>query len=220
MDKKARLISLTSMFLIIPIVVLILLVVSNPYFGNMDDSGLLELARNSDPITYAHTYGWRPGYGYINDFSMLITWPAYAAGSAFGATWFYLVNSLVTYLVILVSGLLVARGLAWKGVWPLVTFVGVSFLWPYTAELLFFPSLQEKGVLLGAALLIGWTVLLRRPTQKWVLWLAFIGVTAAAFSTKTHILLYVPAAVLLLWINYFARRGSLSKMVPISATGV
>ena len=191
-----------------------------PYFGNMDDTVLLQLASGSDPFSYAHAYGWRPGYGYINDFSMLVTWPAYAAGNEFGALWFYAVNSLVTYLIFLASAILVRNAFGWTSIWSLVGFIGAGFLWPYTAELLFFPSLQEKGVILGAALLLGWTSLLKRPWKSWIVWISFTAVTLVAFSTKTHVLVYVPAAIVLLWINFRSSNSARSQAIPIIASSV
>jgi len=191
-----------------------------PYFGNMDDTVLMQLASGADPFSYAHAYGWRPGYGYINDFSMLVTWPAYAVANEFGALWFYAVNALVTYLIFLASAILVRHALGWTSIWSLVGFIGAGFLWPYTAELLFFPSLQEKGVILGAALLLGWTSLLKRPEKNWIVWISFAAVTLAAFSTKTHVLVYVPAAIVLLWLNSRSSSNARNQAIPIIASSV
>jgi hypothetical protein len=73
-------------------------------------------------------------------------------------------------------------------------------LWPFTAELFFFPSLSEKGVVIGAAVLLWWCSASHRISSNAVYWLSLLAGSAFAFTTKTQILVFVPAVVLTLWL--------------------
>ncbi len=197
--------NITSQFAVITgmtLLVLLVLVVTytaRPYFGNMDDGGLLELAATRSPFSFAHDYGWRPGSGFLNDFSMLIVWPTYWIGSVAGPSWFFLVNSLLVFVCILAFGFALGKIMGWEGSWRILAFLAGTLLWPYTADLFFFPSLQEKGIILGVALLLWWVQ--RAPTFNSVIffWLSLTIVSAAAFTSKTHVLIFIPALLFALW---------------------
>jgi len=204
--------------LVLPIVFLIQVFVFRPYFGNMDDSNLLILAANNDPISYSHIYGWRPGYGFINNTSMVITWPVYALGSAFGPAVFFTANAVLSFLLILFAAYALAKVLDICTLVTILTFTSTAFLWPYTADLLFFPSLQEKGVILGVSLLFLWIHFTRVKRSSFVFWLTFALALLLAFTTKTHIALFIPAIVAALWMVNWGLRTSNSVSRLAGAT--
>jgi hypothetical protein len=180
-------------------VVVITTLRSHPYFGNMDDGLLLELASAKDPVQFAHDYGWRPSAGFLNDFSMILVWPSYWIGAVVGPTCFYLANSVTVFACILAFGLAAGRIAGWRGPWPILAFLAGALLWPYTAELFFFPSLQEKGIILGAALMFWWVSYTPRFKSATGFWASLVLACLAAFNTKTHFLVFVPAILLALW---------------------
>jgi hypothetical protein len=206
--------------LILPAIFVMQVFIFRPYFGNMDDSNLLILAANSDPISYSHSFGWRPGAGFIQYTSMLITWPVYALGSAFGPTAFFVANALLTFTIILFAAHALTKLLNICTPVTILTFVSTAFLWPYTVDLLFFPSLQEKGVILGAALLFFWIHFTRTQRSVSVFWFSFLLTSSIAFATKTHIVLFVPAVVAALWMVSYGQRASNSASRLIIATTV
>ena len=204
--------------LVIPVVIVIQVFVFRPYFGNMDDSNLLILAANNDPISYSHIYGWRPGYGFINNTAMVITWPVYALGSALGPTVFFVANSVLTFSLILFAAFALTRVLNICTPVTMLAFVSAAFLWPYTTDLLFFPSLQEKGVILGVTVLFLWIHFTRTGRSSLVFWLTFAVASVLAFTTKTHIALFIPAIAAALWMVNQGHRTSNSVLRLISAT--
>ncbi len=184
---------------LLAVLVLVVTYTARPYFGNMDDGLLLEQAATKSPFSFAHDYGWRPGAGFLNDFSMLIVWPTYWIGSVAGPSWFFLVNSLVVFACILAFGFALGKIMGWESSWRTLVFLAGTLLWPYTADLFFFPSLQEKGIILGVALVLWW--IRRAPTFNSVIlfWLSLTIVCAAAFTSKTHFLVFIPALLFALW---------------------
>lgn len=171
---------------------------TGPFFGNMDDGLLLELAANQNPLTFANNYGWRPASGFINDASMLIVWPSYWIGAHWGPLALFVVNALLVLGVIGAFGFALHRVGAIRGALGFTAFMSAAYLWPYTGELLFFPSLQEKGVILGAALLLLWSGHAARFASTTLYWASLVAVVLIAFSTKTHIVLFVPAVLYVL----------------------
>jgi len=204
--------------LVLPVVFVIQVFVFRPYFGNMDDSNLLILAANHDPISYSHIYGWRPGYGFVNNAAMIITWPVYALGSTLGPTVFFTANSLLTFSLILFAACALTRVLNICTPVTILAFVSTAFLWPYTSDLLFFPSLQEKGVILGVSLLFLWIHFTRVKRSPFIFWLTFALASLIAFTTKTHIILFMPAIVAALWmVNRGCRTSnSVSRLAGVT----
>jgi hypothetical protein len=203
------------LILVLPVVFVIQVFVFRPYFGNMDDSNFLISAANNDPISYSHALGWRPGSGFILHTSMVITWPVYALGSAFGPTVYFAANALLTITLILFAAYSLTKLLDICTPTKILTFVSIAFLWPYSAELLFFPSLSEKGVILGVSVLFLWIHFTRSKRSSLIFWSTFALATLLAFATKTHIALFVPAIVTALWMVNWGRGApnSLSRLV-------
>jgi hypothetical protein len=200
---------------VLALVVFVTTVHMHPYYGNMDDGLLLELSSKKWPFQFAHDYGWRPSAGFLNDFSMILVWPTYWIGSVAGPTWFFLSNSVLALGCILTFGLAIGRIMAWKGPWSRLAFLAGALLWPYTAELFFFPSLQEKGIILGAALMFWWVSYAPRFKSATGFWASLVLACLAAFTTKTHFLVFVPAILLALWTRPEAR----TKRFRRDATG-
>ena len=136
-------------------VVVVTIIWLHPYFGNMDDGGLLGLAESGGPLYFASYLAGGPETGFIRATSMVIVWPTYWLGTVAGPLWFYLTNTILVFACLVAFGLAIARLLGWKSAWLGTLFLAATLLWPYTAELFFYPSLSEKGIILGAALISG-----------------------------------------------------------------
>jgi len=186
---------------IFPLVFLIQVAVFQPYFGNMDDSVLLDLADKNNPFEYAYEYGWLPEAGVITNAAILVTWPAYALGATFGPQIFFSVNAIAVFSIILFTAYALTRAFNWRSPVSVLVFVSVALLWPYTSDLFFFPSLQEKGIILGVGLLFYWISLVRQYRSASFYWVSYFLVSLFAFATKPHIVLFIPAAVASLWIS-------------------
>ena len=182
-------------------VVLIVTFRSKPYFGNMDDSGFLQLAAEHDPVNFARLLMGGSDLGFIRYSSMLLVWPAYWFGVNIGPVPYFMFNAVVVMLVLLFFGYAITRLLQLRGAWPVVGFAAVSLSWPYTAELFFFPSLSEKGIILGAGLLFLWVAARSHIKFAALYWLSFAFVVAFAFTAKMQILVFVPAVLLAVWVN-------------------
>lgn len=170
----------------------------NPYFGNMDDSRFVEFAGISNPLSYAAGF-FNPDLGFIRSGSLIIVWPAAWLGYHLGPGAYFLTNVVIVTACLAAFGFAYGRVARWHSQWLFVAFMGASFAWPYTAEMLFFPSLSEKGIILGgAALLLGIWALNTIASPRLRLFVLMIA-TLFAFSTKTQILLLVPGAIVMLW---------------------
>lgn len=169
-----------------------------PYFGNMDDSRFVAAAGTSNPLAYAAGF-FNPELGFIRSGSLIIVWPAAWLGYHLGADAYFIMNIVVVTVCVAAFGFIYGRVAGWNNKWLFVAFMGAAFAWPYTAEMFFFPSLSEKGIILGgAALLLGvWA--LNRVESPWIKTTLVFLSTLFAFSTKTQILLLVPGAVVMLW---------------------
>jgi hypothetical protein len=187
------------LYIVLYFVVVISTVIHKPYFGNMDDGKMLQFAEQQGPLAFAYALSGGVDAGFIRTSSMLIIWPTYWIGATIGSTLFYLANVTLVFLCLTVFGLAMGRLLRWKGAWLGPVFLCASLLWPYTAELFFYPSLSEKGVILGAGLLFWWVAESERLASSIVYWTSLAAVVAFAFTTKTHILVFVPAIIYALW---------------------
>jgi len=96
--------------------------------------------------------------------------------------------------------------------------MGLALAWPYTAELFFFPSLQEKAVILGAAILLLWIVALDRLRVPWLHVALLIPTTALAFTTKTQILVFIPGLLAALWISRSSANKPADFWIRVTAT--
>lgn len=172
----------------------------HPYFGNMDDGGFLEVARTGGPLHFASTLTGGVDTGFFRTSSMLIVWPAYWLGTVAGPTWFFVTNAMVVFACVIAFAMAMRRLLAWPDVWPVLAFLAAATLWPFTAELFFFPSLSEKGIVLGAAALFWWSAESSRLRSGLAYWASLLVASAFAFTTKVHILVFIPAIILSIWL--------------------
>jgi len=174
-----------------------------PYFGNMDDGQFIELAGSRGP--WGFVVWWdHLANGSIRYVSLALLWPIYRIGHELGPTSLFIVNAAVVLLCLLAFWRAFEPTLPRRSSAATVTFIGVAMLWPFSADLIFFPSLQEKFVILGAAAVLAWTRSVPLGPVPLKSWLLFAFVIAFAFPTKLHIVVFVPALVLALWI---AARG-------------
>lgn len=181
------------------LIALVVTRVAQPYFGNMDDSNYVTRAGTTDPFTFAYQL-FDPENGFLRFASWIVIWPASWLGHHLGPAAYFSANVAVVSLCLAAFGYAYIRAVGWTSPWLFPVFMGVAFTWPYTAELLFFPSLQEKSVILGAALLLLWIASLAKHTRVWIQISLLLAVTAFAFTTKTQILLLVPGAITALWL--------------------
>jgi hypothetical protein len=71
-----------------------------------------------------------------------------------------------------------------------------AFLWPFTYEMVFFPSLQEKGLILAVGLLFWWVATGGLVKSNWFFWVLSILLFALSATTKTQIVVFLPAVAL------------------------
>ena len=169
-----------------------------PYFGNMDDGQFIELAGTRGPWGFV-TWWDHLANGSVRYVSLALLWPIYRIGYEFGPISLFIVNAVVVILCLLAFLKAFEPSLPRKSGAAGVTFFAVAMIWPFTADLVFFPSLQEKFVILGAAGLLAWTRSVPVgpvPARSWVLLALAI---ALAFPTKLHIVVFVPALILVMW---------------------
>lgn len=173
---------------------------SAPYFGNMDDSVHMELAAEDGPWV-THHFG-DSTTGFLRHSSWILMWPQYAlAANTQSATLLYIANGLFVCAVLLVLAMAARAYFAWSSGSTYIALIGAALAWPYFAELFVFPSLQEKTVLLGAALLLWWIGRTRDTMNVWVSLLLLVAASLVAFTSKVQIALLIPGLIAALWIG-------------------
>jgi hypothetical protein len=164
----------------------------------MDDGDWINKASDLSPIAFALSWD-HLAFGNPRYSSFLGIWPLYRV--AVDPIVLFLVNAVVVFLCLLAF---------WRSLRPLLvetsgatvaTFFSVAILWPFTSDLFFFPSLQEKFVILGAAGLLSWAHMARRNPQGISTWVLLLLLVPVAFTTKLHIVVFVPGVLLALWIG-------------------
>lgn len=179
-----------------------------PYFGNMDDGQFIELAGSRGP--WGFVLWWdHVANGSIRYVSLAMLWPIYRLGHDLGPTSLFIANAVVVLLCLLAFWRAFEPSLPRRSSAATVTFIGVAMLWPFSADLIFFPSLQEKFVILGAAAVLAWIRSVPRGPVPLKSWLLFAFVIAFALPTKLHIVVFVPALVLAMWL---AARGEQARL--------
>lgn len=190
--------------------------VFQPYFGNMDDSVHMELAAQAGPWV-THHFG-DPSTGFLRQTSWVVIWPQYAiAAATHSPALLYGINAALVFGVLLVSGLAARAYFAWPKASTYVVLIGSALAWPYFSELLVFPSLQEKVVILGAALLLWWSGRARQAERSWPTAASLVLVSLIAFTTKTQIVLLVPGLLASLWLGGRWNHGTKATR-PLAAT--
>lgn len=175
---------------------------SRPFFGNMDDSNFLMLAGTGDPLDFFVYYASDFSSGFLRVASWVVVWPLYWLSSIVGSAGLYVTNAAVVIAALLVFIGAYYRLLRWRNPWLIPLALGATFLWPYTAELFVFPSLQEKAVVLGAGLLLLWATWGIQVKSNLVSYITLTATTVFAFNTKTQIVVFVPGLVLAALVVY------------------
>lgn len=190
-----------------------------PYFGNMDDSALMELASESGPLGTNHWVD--PASGFLRHSSWALLWAQYAwAASTRSADVLYLLNAALVLAILVVFALACRSFFRWNHATTSVVLISAAVAWPFTSELLFFPSLQEKAVILGGSLLLWWVAALPAMPRPWVTYTSLAGVSLVAFTSKTQILLLVPGLIAALWVLPGTTASSPLRAPRIAATAV
>lgn len=193
------------------------IVLSRPYFGNMDDSLLMELASRGGPWDMGHNSD--PSTGFLRHASWIVIWPQYVfAASTHEPMFLYLANAVLVMLVLFVFGMACRAYFGWTRGSTYVVLLGSSLAWPYFSELFFFPSLNEKVVLLGGSLLLWWIGAQRASTNVLKAALILFIISIFAFTTKFQIVLLVPGLLAALWLT--PRRLRAGNITRLLATGL
>lgn len=193
-----------SMIAMVPAIILLQVMYYQPFFGHMDDGTMLEvLAEGEDWLERARDFAFYHGkkFGYLGStsFSMLIVLIIYAVVEFFGPLAFYAVNVvLVAAIVILFMTSLIRLNLFPPFMLPVA--VAATFLWPFTVELVFYPGLQEKGILLAIALLFWWIHRAETVNSATIFWLGNLGLFALSALTKTQVVIFMPAVAVAAWV--------------------
>lgn len=187
MDKHALPLCSGVIFTVVTIVI----IRERPYFGNMQDGQNLRLLREAGLAELALGFD-HLNFGTLSQSAYVLNSFKYLLGLAFGPAVFYLAN------VFLLGACLLAF---WAAFRPLiaessppgaVSFLAVSMLWPFSADFIFFPTLLENWIILGAAGLLGWITLVQPTKRAAVRLLLFVAVFLFAFTTKLHIVVFLP----------------------------
>jgi len=219
-ESVTRWLALATLFVVTATVI----IREKPYFGNMDD-GLWLRDAAALPLTDFVMSGGHLSFGSPRQSSFLGLWPLYRM--AVEPMAFFLVNALVVLLCLVAFWWAFRPLLARSSGAAMVTFLAVAICWPFTADLFFFPSLQEKFIILGAAGLLGWVRLARRKPECVSTWILLALLVPFAFTTKLHIVVFVPGVLLALWAGGsgasragLRRARVVASLVIIGASGV
>jgi len=195
-----------------------------PYFGNMDDGDWVAKAADLSPIAFVLSWD-HFAFGNPRYASFLGIWPLYRM--AVDPMALFLVNAALVLLCLLAFWLAFRPLLGGVPSTVTATFLSVAVIWPFTADLFFFPSLQEKFIILGAAGLLGWVRLARRKPECVSTWILLALLVPFAFTTKLHIVVFVPGVLLALWAGGsgasragLRRARVVASLVIIGASGV
>jgi len=169
-----------------------------PYFGNMDDGTFLSKAAGASPLAFVGSWD-HVEFGNLRHASFLGTWPLYRFAN--DPLTLFLANAVLVVFCLLVFWWVLRPLMGDASSGALGLFLAVAILWPFTSDLFFFPSLQEKFVILGAAGLLGWVHLARRNPQSVYTWMVLVVLVPVAFTTKLHIVVFVPGVLLALWVG-------------------
>jgi hypothetical protein len=143
--------------LIIPTILIIQVLVYQPFFGHYEDGFRLQFVADLPLHESLRASFFRAGssYGYwgASGLSQLWSHVAYELGESGGSTLFYLSNSLQVLfgvIIFVIAILLFSRNRF--SYLALVSGVLAACVWPFTFEMQFFPGMDEKGMILTAGL--------------------------------------------------------------------
>ena len=187
------------------VAVLAAILVFRPFYGIEDDANLLGLVSAVGEhgflsVWWDHLSADVNTWGMVRPFYWALAYLEYRAGSS-SSTVLYVVNWAATAVVLLLAGIALARALrvprGRRTLFLAVYGAGV-LAFPWTLDLFAFPSLQEKWVILAAALGLLWFAEPRRETSPLVWYPVSAAVIVAGSLTKAQFLVFLPAFLLLL----------------------
>jgi hypothetical protein len=186
------------------VAVLVAILVFRPYYGVEDDATLLGLVSETGREGFAsmwwhHVHADVSTWGMVRPFYWALAYVEYRAGDT-NPTVLYLFNWAATGGALLLAGLGLARALRVRrerrGLF-LGIYGAAVLAFPWTLDLFAFPSLQEKWVILAAALGFLWFAEPRGNTRPAV-WCAVSAIVVVLGAlTKAQFLVFLPAYLLL-----------------------
>ena len=196
-----------------------------PYYGPMDDATLLRLRHWIWSPSYWTTWwsatrGDVSSWGMVRPFYWALAQLEYAIGGTDPLALFTL-NWLVTSVILLVAGVVMARVFVVpEGRRPLFLAVyAVAVIgFPWTLDLYAFPSLQEKWVILAAAIGFWWFSEARAGSRALTWYAVSAAVIVGGSLTKAQFVVFLPGFALLAFDVARERRSSLSR--PVFVVGL
>lgn len=163
--------------LIIPTMLIIQVLVYQPFFGHYEDGLRLRWVSELEFPQALRESFFRAGlsYGYWGAAGISQIWSQipYEVGDAFGSPSFFIVNSIQVFAA---ATLFVVAILTYTkmGSWGAALASGLlaTFLWPFTLEMAFFPGMDERGLIASAAcafLALRATLRMKNPTLAYTL---------------------------------------------------
>jgi hypothetical protein len=210
--------------LIIPTILIIQVLVYQPFFNHFNDGTLLRLLAGtswSNSLIELLRYGGA-GYGYpgARGAGWTLLYPQYEIASSSGAIPLFVTNTVLVSVIVALFAWSFARALAL----PLISvpaLVLTTFLWPYSYDLIFFPSLEEKAVLLGASLtLLAFSFL--QQTPMWLFVLTFPTGIAIGVNSKSQFAFFLAGilAVVALQFRTFRELGTRKRAIVFMTFGL
>ncbi len=195
-----------ALILFLPLAILSLsIVLSEPYFGLMDD------AKHKLQVDGIHTFQELINEIILNGFfaeitrgfltytNYAITLPLYFLENSI---YFFLVHTFLVWAYILSFAFSVALYI--HRLYPkiskmriMIVLTTIIYSYPFTIELFFFPSLQEKSIILAAPILLGFYALTIKRNTK-VYFLAMFFSFVIVLGTKIQVIFLLAILVLLL----------------------
>jgi len=218
-----------SVALTVSILILWTVVLAEPYWAYWDDPYFLAASMSGSPLTALwNIHGDRFGFVGADGLSTVSLFPQYWAGIRFGAPSMYLFNAFFVLAALATFALGISRVKAFNGRLIPLAFLG-GLLWPYTYEMFFFGLLQEKFLILLAALWFIWLGMSSR-VRSTALFVSVIALLAIASTvSKPQFLIFLPALGLVLWLKpydearvrrIFASVFALAAMSVLTASAV
>jgi len=223
-NKNKRIIIPHVLILSLPIAILSLSIIfSEPYFGLMDDAKHKLQVDGIDTfqefINEIISNGFLSGiiWGYITYTSYAITLPLYFIENSI---YFFLFHAFLVWAYILSFSFSIALYI--HRLYPKISKLRIMVIlntfiygYPFTIELFFFPSLQEKSIILAAPILLGsYALTVNRNTKIYFIMMFFSLIFV--FGTKTQVIFLLAILVLLLGNTVKADHESRFRIISLS----
>lgn len=189
-----------------------------PYFGNMQDGQ--DLAYMEARGQWARFLDFdHLEFGTLSHTAFFGNSLLTRIGLEFSAEWFYLANALFVFACFFAFWMAFKTLLVQPSGISSVVFIATTVLWPFSADLLIFPTLVEKYVIVGAAGLLYWVGTQPQVANAPNRWVLFALLNAIAFTTKLHILVFLPGLFLALVLSHrsYTRRRRLDVSITLIA---